>query len=128
MPERMLQLTLNRHQRFAFFTHIMMYLFDLTHHPSEPRPKELIETLQEVAYQLRLLRENEPESLEVAFLPEAVEAIKKMMAILQPLYEQWEQRETYSVALQDLTACRKLIEEAEQRTNTRTESRGKVDD
>lgn len=123
MPERTLQLTLNQHQRFAFFTHILMYLLDSAHHPSEPRSKEIIEILQEVAYQLRPWHESEKESFEISILPGTVGVIKRMMAVLQPLYEQWEQRDAYPVALQDLATCRKLVEEAEQQTSTRMESR-----
>lgn len=123
MAEQPLQITLSREQQFILFAHILTYLFSLTHRATIPPPKETVEQLQEVAYDLQPWREKQQAPLRLSFSPEAVEALKRMIDTLQAVYGQWAEHDTFPDALHDLMMCRALIEEAEQKDGARTEDR-----
>lgn len=115
MAEITITLTLTREQRLQLFAHLFTYLFCRTRPSFVSPPQITIDTVQVVGS--RLLHLCIDEHREVAFQlnPEEKRVVNELLAVLEAEYAQWPQREESAMALQHLTACRQLLQKAEQR-------------
>jgi hypothetical protein len=114
MAEIALQLTLDRVQRGQLFAHLHVYLFHLGLHPDDSRHQARREIMLEVACRLKYACRDERERVAFPVSSQESQAIKEVLLLLKPVYEQAGPTEMSAFALDHLAACFQFIEEAEQ--------------
>lgn len=114
MAEATIRLTLNGAQRSQVFAHLLTYLFHLAAHPSERRVKADMEIIQEVTYRLfQKCLETSEESVFQLSLKEGL-MVRSAFLYLKDLYKQHMQAESSALALEHLSVCLSLLQEAKQ--------------
>lgn len=120
MAEVTIQLTFNSAQRSQWFAHLLTYLFHLASHPGERRVKADIAIIQEVMYRLfQTCLETDEESVFLLSQKEAL-MVHSTLLYLKDLYQQHMQAEASVLALEHLSACLSLLQEAEQRASSQS--------
>jgi hypothetical protein len=114
MTEIVVQLTLDRVQRGQLFAHLLVYLFRLGLYPSATEHQGRKEIVLEVTCRLRYACHDEREQVVFSVSSQERQAIKEVLLMLQPIYEQAGPTRMSAFALEHLAICSRLIAETEQ--------------
>ena len=111
---RGMKLRLSRAQRWQLYAHCLTYMYSLMWNPSASRQDATRDNVQAIGIRLAGLWKDEQEDVLLTLSASEVQALQTMCTALQPLYAQWSTTKASAQALEHLTACCAMLEEAEQ--------------
>ena len=113
MAETRFQLEFNREQRAQLFAHVMVYLLHLTK-VRTPTSESAMESVRGIVDQLFLVSGDASAQFSLTLTIQERDALQQMFFTLPPLYEQWSDAAMRRNALEHLSICRLLLQQAEQ--------------